>query len=825
MKFVGRFGGSNATLPIIDKCSTIVQFDVSASGRRKDNFGNRGGRGVKTKFGIGQAVRRSEDRRFVAGLGSYVDDTNFPHMCHAAVIYSQHAHADILSIDTNAARCSPGVIAVLTGADVIADGLGGLPPYVMMSDLGGPEGYRTLRPILCADRVRCVGDRVAVVIAETIDQARDAAELVNIDYAPRDSVTLVDAASMPGAPSVWDECADNICFTLAMGDGEATEASFAGAAHVVQVEVRNNRLTACSIEPRVAIGDYHAGNERYTLYSSLQNPHGARTCLASAVLHVPEASLRVISPDVGGGFGMKTDPYPEDAIVLWASRRVNRPVKWVGTRSEAMMGDNHGRDQVASAEMAFDSDGRALALRVRACHSLGAYVASAAVAPIFYSMRMLPSVYTIPVVDVQTRATFTNCSPTGPYRGAGRPEAVFIIERLMEKAARELGIDRVEIRRRNLISASQMPYTTPTGAEYDSGDFHQLLDRCIVLSDWEGFEQRRIATAAKGLLRGRAVTCYIESAGVFNDRMDMRFDPQGNVTILAGTHSHGQGHATVFPQLIHEWLGLPYENIRYIQGDTDQIPLGRGTYAARSAMLASTALHQATQRAIAKALQMAAKLLDADPEDLTFQDGHFRLGESNRALSFADVVKAFYAYVGTPGGEDLGFSVHGVAGGEDPNFPNGVHVCEVEVDPNTGVIGIDRYTVVDDVGKVLNPMICEGQIVGGIMQGLGQALIEEVVYDEDNGALLSGSFSDYGLIRSDIAPSIVSELAEIPCTTNPLGVKGVGESGTIGAPPTLVHAVLDALNDLGVTDISMPMTPAKVWGAIDRAQRKKQDAI
>lgn len=778
---------------------------------------------MKTGFGIGQAVRRAEDRRFVSGTGAYVDDLQFPHMCHAAVIYSPHAHADILSIDSTAALQSPGVIAVLTGADVIDDGLGGLPPYVMLSDLGGPEGYRTLRPILCADRVRCVGDRVAVVVAETIDQARDAADLVQIEYAPRPFVIQADEAARDGAPAIWDDCANNTCLVFPMGDREATQRAFENAAHVVQVDVRNNRLTACSMEPRVVIGRYDAADDRYTLYSSNQNPHGARTCLAKSVLHVPESSIRVISPDVGGGFGMKADAYPEDAIVVWASRRLNRPVKWVGTRSEAMMGDNHARDQVASAELALDSEGHALALRVRAFHSLGAYIVSAAVAPIFYAMRMLPSVYNIPVVDVEARAVFTNCAPTSPYRGAGRPEAVFIIERLMDKAARKLGVDRVEIRRRNLITPDQMPFTTATYAEYDSGDFPQLVDRCLKLSDWDGYEARRAATAAKGLHRGRAITCYIESAGVFNDRMDLRFDPQGNVTILAGTHSHGQGHATVFPQLVHEWLGVPYETIRYIQGDTDGVLLGRGTYAARSAMLASTALHQASQRAIAKAKPLAAQMLGGDEADVTFEDHHYRLKGSNQAIPFADAVKAFFAFIGTPG-DDLGFSVHGVAGGEHPNFPNGVHVCEVEVDPATGMIVIDRYAVVDDVGKVLNPMICEGQIIGGIMQGLGQALIEEVVYDSESGALLSGSFSDYGLIRSDIAPRIVSELAEIPCTTNPLGVKGVGESGTIGAPSTLVNAVLDALHDLGVTDISMPMTPAKIWGAIDRARLQNQDA-
>ncbi|WP_017667602.1 xanthine dehydrogenase family protein molybdopterin-binding subunit [Sandarakinorhabdus sp. AAP62] len=773
------------------------------------------------KFGIGQAVRRAEDRRFVAGSGRYVGDIVLPGMAHAVVVYSQHAHGMIRSIDTSRASAMPGVIAVLTGADAVADGIGGLPPYFMPADSGGPPGYRTIRPILVADRVRCIGDRIAVVIAESERQARDAAAAIDVDIAPLPAVVSPDAAAAPGAPLVWDDCPGNACFTLAFGDVAATEAAFARAAHVVALTIHNNRISANSIEPRCAVGCFDPATAGFVLHTSSQNPHGVRKVLAQSVLHVPENDIRVISPDVGGGFGMKADAYPEDAIVLWAARRLGRPVKWVGTRSEALMGDNHGRDQTADAALALDEHGRALGLRLTARHALGAYVASATVAPITFAMRMLPGVYDIPAVAVRTTATFTNCSPTGPYRGAGRPEACFALERLMDMAARAIGIDRVDIRRRNLISADQMPYTTAVGVTYDSGDFGAMMDRCLSLADWSGFPERQRQTEAKGWLRGRAVTSYLESAGVFNDRMELRFDPEGNVTILAGTHSHGQGHATVFPQLIHEWLGLPYDKIKYIQGDTDKVAFGRGTYAARSSMLAGTALHAAAQDAIAKGRTMAAQLLDADIDDIMFADGQYSVGQGNRTIGFADVVKAFYRPIGVPGGLSLGLTTIGTAGGQSPNFPNGAHVCEVEVDPATGAIHIDRYVVVDDVGRILNPMICEGQIVGGIAQGLGQALLEAIVYDPDSGQLLSGSFSDYGMPRPDTMPlHIESELAEIPCKTNVLGVKGVGESGTIAAPPTLVNAVLDALWPLGVTDIAMPLTPARVWTAIDQASKR-----
>jgi len=771
-----------------------------------------------SRFGIGQSVRRREDQRFLTGAGCYVGDLTPPRTAHLCVVYSDQAHADILRIDATRALASPGVVAVLTGKDAQAEGLGGLPPYFMPEDAGGPPGFRTIRPILVPDRVRCVGDRVVAVIAETADQARDGAELVEIIYDRLPCVTASDRAAAPGAPEIWPGCAGNCSFTLAFGDAQRTDEAFAQCAFTVRLELRNNRLSANSLEPRCALGEYVAGGEgQFTLYTSSQNPHGVRRMLANSVFAIPESSLRVVSPDVGGGFGMKADPYPEDAIVLWAARKLRRPVKWVATRSESLAGDNHGRDQVSNAEMAFTSDGRAIGLRVRAYHALGAYVASAAAAPVTYSMRMLPGVYDIAAIDVQASAIFTNCSPTGPYRGAGRPEACFMLERLMDEAGKVSGLGPVEIRRRNLIPEQAMPYHTPTGLIYDSGDFSGMMEKCLEMADWDGFDARKLGSQQRGRVRGRAVTCYIESAGVFNERMELRFDPSGGVAILAGTHSHGQGHATAFAQLIHDWLGIPIEKIRHVQGDTDAVTFGRGTYAARSSMLASTALRAAADDAIARCAAMAAGLLNVEPSSVEFIDGVYHVQGTNRTIAIEDAIKAFFAPIGVPGGHSLGLSTVGTADGQSPNFPNGAHVCEVEVDPETGTVHIDRYTVVDDVGKAINPMICEGQIVGGIAQGLGQALVEEVVYDPATGQLLSGSFSDYGMLRTDTMPNISTSLEEIPCKTNPVGVKGVGESGTIAAPPTVVNAVLDALRPLGVTDLHMPLTPARVWSAINSA--------
>jgi aerobic carbon-monoxide dehydrogenase large subunit len=775
-----------------------------------------------SKFGIGQAVRRVEDRRFLTGTGSFVGDMALPRQCYGVPVLSPHAHARIKGIDTAAARAAPGVLAVLTGNDAVADNIGGIPPYFLPVAWGGPQAYSTTRPVLLADRVRCVGDRVAYVVAETEAQARDAAELVAVDYEPLPAVTSVEEAANSDAPKIWDDCPNgNIATTIAFGDKAATAAAFAQASHKVSLRLENNRISANALEPRCALGAYNTAEGKYTLYTTSQSPHALRTSLATAVLRVPETKIHVISPDVGGGFGMKSNIYPDDALVLWASRRVSRPVKWTATRTESLLFDTHARDQVVYAELALDQSGKILAIRARAHQALGAYWWAAITAPLFFSLMMIPSVYDVQVVDLSTNAVFTNTAATSVYRGAGRPEAIYLIERLLDRAAAEMGIDRVEIRRRNLIKPSALPYHTPTHHNYDSGEFERMVDECLALADWTGFDDRREASKRAGKLRGRAVTPYIELGGVFNDRMEIRFDPGGMVSIIAGTHNHGQGHETAFAQLVSEWLGVPFEAIRYVQGDTAQVSFGRGTFAARSSMVGGAALRAAADTIIARARDMAGVLMEAAASDIEFKDGKFTVAGTDKAMAMTDVAKAFYAPAGPVLKFGLGLeaagSYTGVPGGA-PNYPNGCQVCEVEVDPDTGAVTIDRIAAVDDLGMIINPMICEGQIHGGIAQGVGQALCETIAYEAQSGQLLTASFSDYAMPRADDVPDVLSALMEIPAKTNPLGIKGIGESGTIGAPPTVVNAVLDALRPLGVGHIDMPLTPSRVWGAIRAAK-------
>jgi carbon-monoxide dehydrogenase large subunit len=769
-------------------------------------------------FGIGQPVRRVEDQRFVRGRGRYVDDVTLPRQAHGAVVLSPHPHARIARVDVSRARGADGVLAVLTGADVVADGLGGLPPLFMPEDRGGPKGHRTFRPILVADRVRHVGDRVAFVVAETAAQARDAAELVEVDYEPLPAVVHVDDAIADGAVRVWDEAPGNVCVELTMGDGAATEAAFARARHAVSLRLENNRISANALEPRCAIGACDPGDGGYTLYTSTQNPHGVRTTVAQKVFRQPETKFRVIAPDVGGGFGMKGDAYPEDALVLWASRRCGRPVKWVATRSESLLGDAHGRDQVIHGEMALDAEGRILAIRARAQQAFGAYVAGAAIAPLLFSVQLVPGAYAVPAVSLTTQAIFTHTSPTAPYRGAGRPEAVYLTERLLDRAAAVTGIDPVEIRRRNFIRPDAMPYRIPTGLTYDSGEFAQVLDRCLALADWEGFAARRAASERRGRRRGRGLAFSLEESGIFNERMELRCDPGGTVTVVAGTFSHGQGHATVYAQMVSEWLGVPFEDIRFVQGDTDQVPFGRGTYASRSSMVGGNALRAATDALVEKARPVAAHLLEAAAPDVVFKDGAFQVVGTNRAVPFTAVARASYAPAGPLSELGIGLEASGSAGSEPPNFPNAAHVCEVEVDPETGAVTLDRYAIVDDVGRALNPLICAGQLHGGLAQGIGQAVFEHVVYDRGSGQILSGTFGDYCMPRGDDLPAFAVALAEIPCRTNPLGVKGLGEVGSVGAPPTVIHAILDALRPLGVDHLDMPATPARIHDALRRGR-------
>ena len=770
-----------------------------------------------TKFGIGQAVRRVEDQRFTTGSGQYVGDFELARQCYGVAVLSPHAHAIIKNIDARAAKAAPGVVCVLTGVDAATDKIGGIPPFFMPESWGGPKGFPTTRPVLLADRVRCAGDHVAFVVAETEAQARDAAELVVVDYEPLPALVDAEQAANPQAAKIWEDCPNgNIGVTIAFGDKAATDAAFAAAKYVAAVRLVNNRVTANPIEPRCALGAYDAADGRYTLYTTSQDPHSVRTALSASVLHVPESKIRVISPDVGGGFGMKANIYPDDVLVLWAAKRCGRPVKWTATRSESLLCDNHARDQVVYGELCLDADGKFLAIRSTAYQALGAYWWGAATAPLFWSLMFIPSLYDVQTIDIRTSAVFTNATPTSVYRGAGRPEAIYLIERLVERAAQMTGVDRVELRRRNLIKPEALPYHTPTHHSYDSGEFEKMMDQCLALSDWDGFAARRKASEQQGKLRGRAVTPYIELGGVLNERMELRFDPGGTVTIIAGTHSHGQGHATAFAQLVAEWLGVPFEGINYIQGDTDKVTFGRGTYAARSSLVGGNALRVAADAVIARGREMAGALMEAAPADVEFKAGTYTVVGTDKRMSIADVARAFFAPVGPVLKLGLGLDGVGTYSGRPggaPNYPNGCQVCEVEVDPETGTVRIDRFAAVDDLGMVINPSICEGQIHGGIAQGVGQALFENIIYDGESGQLLTGSFLDYGMPRAADFPVFLSELVEIPATTNPLGIKAIGEAGTIAAPPTIVNAVLDALQACGVEHIDMPLTPARIWQA------------
>jgi len=766
------------------------------------------------RFGIGQPVTRKEDARFLTGRGRYVADLDFARQAHAVFIYSPHAHARIRAIEKATAEQSPGVFAVLTGEDWRADGLGTLDPEVMAEDMGGPKGYRTKRPPLAIDRVRHVGERVAVVIAGTEAQARDAAELVSVDYDVQPAVVHAEDAIGPEAPRLHEGAANNTSFTMRMGNVDAIDAAFARAHHITRLSLYNNRITAVTMEPRGCIAEYDTGTRRYTLYSSTQNVHGVRHILAHQILHVPESRIRVVARDVGGGFGMKGNVHAEEAVVTWAARRVGRPVKWISSRAEALLGDAQGRDQNVSAELALDADGRFLGLRWTGSHNVGAYIEGAGCIPILLSLQLAPNAYDIPAVAVTSSLVFTNTAPTVPYRGAGRPEAVYIIERLVDQAAREMRIDPDELRKRNLIRPDAFPYQTRTGWTYDTGDYAAALAKCQALADWQGYAARRARSEAAGRRRGRGIVYYVENTGIFNERMELRFDPSGELTIVAGTLSHGQGHETSYAQMVADWLGVPEDKIHLAQADTDEVAIGRGTYASRSMIMGGSALRAAADEIIERGKRFAAHFMEADAADIAFADGSFTIAGTDRSMPILQVARMSFIPVGLPSELGVGLQGAGAFSPGLPSFANGCHICEVEVDPETGEVALDRYTVVDDIGTVINPLLATGQIQGGAAQGVGQALIEDIVYGRDNGQLLTGSLLDYGIPRADMLPAIAVEFSPVPSTTNPLGVKGVGEGGTIAATPTVINAILDALAPLGVLDIPMPATPERIWRAI-----------
>jgi carbon-monoxide dehydrogenase large subunit len=782
--------------------------------------------------GLGASVRRREDRRFLLGRGRYTDDVELPGQTWAAFVRSPHAHAAIRSLDASRALAAPGVLAVLTGDEVAADGLGGIPCGWQIKNKDGSNMVEPPHPALAQGKVRHAGDPVAMVVAETRTQAREAAQLVEVDYQPLPAVAHLRDATAAGAPQVWDDAAGNVCFDWHLGDEAATAAAFSGAARVVAIDLVNNRTLPNAIEPRAANGHYDAAEDRYTLYTTSQNPHLIRLLLGAFTLKVPEHKLRVVAPDVGGGFGSKIFHYAEELLVLWASKRVGRPVKWTAERSESFLSDAHGRDHLSHAELALDADGRFRGLLVRTLANLGAYLSTFAPAiPTYLYATLLSGPYAIPAIYAEVKAIFTHTVPVDAVRGAGRPEASYLLERLVDKAARELGIDRVELRRRNFVRPDQFPYQTAVALQYDTGDYEATLDMALAAIDHPHLAERKAAARARGKLRGFGVSTYIEACGIapsalvgalgaragLYEAATVRVHPTGSVTVLTGSHSHGQGHETTFAQLVVERLGVPIENVEVVHGDTDRIPFGMGTYGSRSAAVGGSAIYKAIDKIVDKGKKIAAHLLEASVADVEFEGGKYRVAGTDREKTFGEV--AFAAYVPhnypietvEPGLEDSAFY--------DPKnftFPAGCHAVEVEVDPETGVVEVVDVAIADDVGVVINPMIVDGQAHGGLAHGIGQALLEECVYEPD-GQLQSGSFMSYCMPRAADLPMFRTGNHVTPCTHNPTGIKGVGEVGAIGVPPAVINAVLDALAPLGVTDIDMPATPEKVWRAIRAA--------
>ncbi len=774
------------------------------------------------EFGIGQSLPRSEDIRLVQGRGSYTDDFGFVNQAYLYVVRSPHPAARVLSIDTSAAVSMPGVLAVLTGADVTADGIGTFPCRVKRHTRDGRPNFVPPHRALAVDRVRHVGDAVVAVVAESLAIAKDAGELVSIDYEPLPSVTGTDQAALPGAPPVWDEAPDNVCYFFELGKKAEVEAAFARAAHVTKLDFVISRVSANPMEPRNAVGLFDEGTQRYTLYTGTQAPHAIRNELAELVLKVPENRLRIVSPDVGGAFGMKDGIFPEQVLVLWASKRVGRPVRWQCERGEAFLADHHARDNVSTAELALDSGGKFLALRVTTTANLGAYLNVHGPHSSTNNLGGLAGTYTNPHIYSAVTGVLTNTSPTAPYRGAGRPEASFAIESVIDVAARDMGIDRAELRRRNMIPPSAMPYDTGFVFTYDSGEFEKNLDRALLMSDWKGFEERRDAARANGKLRGIGLASVIEIAAgpvakPMEEFVEIRFDASGDVTMLAGTHSHGQGHETTYSQILVELLGIDPNRLRFVFGDTDAVFYGKGTFGSRSASVVATASRLVADKLIEKGKQIAAHLLEASAGDVEFADGQFAIAGTDRSVSITDVAKASFRSATLPKEIEPGFGASVVHQPAGPTFPNGCHVCEVEIEEDTGVVSVVGYCVVDDIGRVVNPLLAKGQVHGGIAQGLGQILLENILYENDSGQLLTGSFSDYAMPRAADLPFMTIETNEVLAKTNPFGIKGAGEAGCVGALPAIMNAVNDALAPLGAR-CEMPATPERVWRAIQAAK-------
>lgn len=780
-----------------------------------------------TVTGIGAAVRRKEDRRFITGTGHYTADINRPGQLFAYFVRSPHAHAAIKSIDPEAAAQMPGVRAVLTGAELAADKLGNLVCGWMIHSRDGAPMKMAPHPALATGKACHVGEPVAVVVAQTLAQARDAAEKVAVDYAVLPAVADPAAAQKPGAPQIHDVAPHNTIYQWQLGDAAAVEAAFRAARHVAKLDIVNNRLVPNAIEPRAAIGEYDAGTESFTLWNTTQNPHVARLVISAFVGMAPEHKLRVIAPDVGGGFGSKIFIYPEEVVALWASKRVGQPVKWVADRSEAFLADAHGRDHVTHAELAFAADGKIVALRAKTVANLGAYMSTfSSSVPTYLYATLLSGQYEIPHIFCEVDAVYTNTVPVDAYRGAGRPEATFVVERLVEVGAREMGVDAAELRRRNFIH--KFPHQTPVIMAYDTGDYAASLKKALELADYAGFAKRKRESARHGKLRGIGLSAYIEACGIAPSQAvgslgcgvglwesaEVRVNPSGSIEILTGCHAHGQGHETTFAQLVCDRLGVAIDDVAVVHGDTDKVQFGMGTYGSRSGAVGMSALAKALDKVEAKAKKVAAHLLEAAEADIEFRDGKFSVTGTDKAAAWGEV--ALNAYIAHKfSGQELEPGLKEGAFYDPTNFtfPAGCHVCEVEIDPDTGNTEIVAFTAVDDFGVVVNPMIVEGQVHGGIAQGVGQALCEGAVYDKD-GQLLTGSLMDYCMPRADHLPPLKVATTVTKCPSNPLGIKGCGEAGAIAAPAAVINAITHAI---GTEDIAMPATPAAVWAALQKA--------
>jgi carbon-monoxide dehydrogenase large subunit len=753
---------------------------------------------------IGDAPKRREDLRFLTGRGCYLDDLVFEGLAHAAVLRSPHAHARIEAVDTTIARAAPGVLAVLTAADVRGDGLQPLRPSAEANVQTGEPFAFAPQPLLAEDKVRYVGEPVALIIAQTRAQALDGAEQVVVDYAPLTTVTTAAAARERGAPAISPEVPDNLCFDCRTGDGGAVDAAFAAAAHVLELHIDNHRIVTNPMEPRGVIGSYDPETRRYTVHVSSQSIHATRDNTARALGVVPTA-VRLVAPDVGGGFGAKNFIYPEHVLIPWAAKRVGRPVKWIATRGEGFLSDHQARDHQAEAALALDPGGHFLALRVTSVANAGAYLVSAGGVQTFQYVHLPGTVYRIPAVELQVSGVLTNTAPIGVTRGPGFAEAANIIERLMDKAALQCGFDRAELRRINMVPPEAMPMTNAFGNTVDSGAFAQTFDRALAAADVGGFAARRRKSEARDVLRGLGFAYHIKGTGGSpHENVDIRFEPDGTVSLITGTQTIGQGHETTFPQILADRLGLPNEHIRLVQGDTDRIPLGGGHGSSRATYMGGTAIWRASEEIVAKGTRIAADALEAAEADIRFKDGQFVVTGTDRSIGLIDVA-AIARDKGTP------LDTYHAWTREWMTFPNGAHVVEVEIDRDTGEVTLARYTAVDDYGVLVNPMIAAGQAHGAIAQGVGQALLEHAVYDPDSGQLVAGTFMDYAMPRADDLPSFELGFNGTRCMTNPLGVKGCGEAGAIAAFPAIANAILDAMAPLGVTDLAGPATPQRIW--------------